>query len=133
MHINMDFNLQSRLFFKNIWENKIEKFNHRYTEFNRSLLFTISDFKSFLRVWMTFDCLLSVAKCCKNQLHDKLFGNHFFQKPAPYINHPTDQHCRSTGSSQYVTNLFQNGLFHRLWCCYLLIYQLQHNINGKIS
>ena len=59
----MYFNLQSYLCFKNTCESKIEKFSHRYTEFIRSLVSTLSD-------------LL------------------------------TDQHCRSTGWSQYDTNPF---------------------------
>ena len=116
---------------KNTRESKIEKFNHRYTEFIRSLLFTLSDFKSFLKVWITFDftmCrrMLQKSECCKSQLNDKSFENHFFQKPTPYINYPTDQHFRSTGWFQYDRNPFQKGLFYRLWCCYSLIYQLQH-------
>ena len=64
----------------------------------------------------------------KSQLHNKLFENHFFQKPTPYINHPTNQHCRSKGWSQYDTNPFRKGFFHRLWYCYSLIYQLQQDV-----
>ena len=51
--------------------------------------------------------LLCVAKYCKNQLHNRPFENHFFQKSIPYINQLTDQHCRSTGWSQYDINPFK--------------------------
>ena len=39
-----------------------------------------------------------------------MLENHLFEKPAPYINQPTHQQCRSTDWSQYDES-FPKGVF----------------------
>ena len=97
---------------------------HSYVHFHiRPLLFTLSDFKCFLKVRITFNMSEDIVKVSFIINGLKIT---FFQKPTQYINHPTDQHCRSTGWPQYDVNVFQKGFFHRQWYYYSLICQLQN-------
>ena len=52
---------------------------HKY-EFHRLLLFTVSDFKRFLKVSISFNSLC-IAKHCKSQSHNRLPENHFVRNP----------------------------------------------------